>query len=232
MRFFRFAFLMIAISFVFANFADADPTPFSRFNKDSWFFKNIHCKDEKFLKLKNGKQIVKIDLIIGDFIYESGNAKALGIERKYDLNGPIKLKGSVDINDSFINSIKKYNPDKEIAFYISDDRNTFTTNCYSEPRKNKNQRCIEKAESYISAKYGNALIRYSCSLDVKGSTFPILLQSKCSIKVGEKPDYSEDLELTDINYFEGTSIKQGVMRLLDEHAKNLSTIFEKVKLCN
>jgi hypothetical protein len=199
-----------------------NPKPFDDYNKENSYLLDIQCKDEQFLKFNRGKTIININLTIDDYIFRSDDAKTIGIDRDF------RDRNNEDIYESFLNSIKKYNPDKETAFYIKDEEREFSSKCL-DGDFSKFSKCRSKTKSYISAKYGNALIRLSCFLSVKGRTYPILLESKCWIKAGEKR--GGELNLTDINVFEETSIRPGIKRLLDEHAKNLSKIFEAVKFC-
>ena len=204
-----------------------NPKPFDDYNKENIYFMDYQCKEGQFLKYNRGKIITRISLSIKDYIDKSGDTKKLGIQRTYK-----EKTNSEDIYESFLNSVKKYNPGKEIALYISDEKSEFRGKCITKASGeiSKLEKCISKAESYISSKYGNALIKFSCFLGVKGTTYPILLESDCSIKAGEKFN-ERGLKLSDINTFEETSIRQGIKRLLDEHARNLSKIFKVVKLC-
>ena len=63
-----------------------------------------------------------------------------------------------------------------------------------------------------------------------GREFPVLVDSKCYIKVGENR-FEKGHKLHDINAFEETTIKDGLKRLLDERAKNLSEVFKVIKMC-
>ena len=91
-------------------------------------------------------------------------------------------------------------------------------------------KCRVKMNSMVEAKHGNALVRFGCGLQIKGREFPVLVKSSCQIQVGEKR-FNGLHKLTDINAFEETTIKDGLKRLLDEYAKNLSEVFEVAKMC-
>jgi hypothetical protein len=220
-------FVLIPVKYSYGG----NPNPFDLLKKFPDLMKHECGKNNNFIKFNRSKQIVDINLYIGDYIPFSGDAKALGIEVDHRPLPPDveKPHNNLGIEESFVDSIKKYNPDKEIALYVDDEKTKFLGKCLKK-ESNSMEKCWSKSNSYISAKYGNALIRFNCSLSVKGKTYPILLQSGCYIKAGEKK-FSRGQELTDINAFEETSIKQAIKRLLDEHAKNLSKFFDVANLC-
>jgi hypothetical protein len=226
--------LTCVVTLIPISYSHSSPKPFLSYMDDPWLTKSF-CDSEHGQKFARSKVIAQIYLAIGDFIYESNDAKALSV----NYGGIMRSKDTTsnkDLYESFQESVKKYNSNKEYALNIDNVNSAHRAQCYKEERKNNQpmeiyfEKCNAKVNSMIEAKHGNALVRFSCSLSIKGRVFPVLVDSKCGIKIGEKR-LEGRYELTDISAFEETTIKQGIKRLLDEHAKNLSEVFKLTKMC-
>lgn len=224
--------LVCLMNLISVNHADSGPYPYKYWMDNPDSFRSYYCSDEKYLRFKRGNQIATVHLSIKDFIYNSGDAKNLSIDfDKYDK----KSESNNGIYESFLASVKNHNSGKEVALFIANENEEVLKKCAAENSGKEGfswiDKCRAKQASYIGAKYGNALLQFYCHLQVKGTRYPILLRSRCSINASEKLEYSKLNELTDINAFEESTIKEGVKRLLDEHVKNLSKVFEVIKLC-
>ncbi|MCH7500835.1 MAG: hypothetical protein IH886_12645 [Nitrospinae bacterium] len=66
---------------------------------------------------------------------------------------------------------------------------------------------------------------------MKGTKYPILIESSCSVVASDEFKYDNNWELHDLNALEETTIKKGIMRLLDRHIETLSEIFDIAKQC-
>lgn len=230
--------IIILLLIFLPSFAHADSDIFSYtkrlFKSDIEIDKIIvkYMCDNHLGKYFRAKQIAKAELFIEDFKYKSGDVDLLGI----GIN-PISILKKNDIRkeeiyNSFIESIKTHNPEREIAFYIYDEFEQYNKKCYK-PKKGKDHRkkCRKKAESYISAKYGNATVKFFCKLKVKGTKYPILIESNCSVAASDNFSGDKNVELHDLDALKETTIKDGVKRLLDRQIESLSELFDIAKQC-
>ena len=230
--------LTCVVTLITVSYSYSSPRPFHLLKnpKNVDLVRGYFCDQKDGHKFARNKVIASINLVIGDFISKSGDAKYLNVNYG-SIISPKDITSNRDLYESFKGSIKKYNSDKEYAQQIEDKKHSQIMDClFNEQKKNPNDtfpldKCNAKLNSKVEAKYGNALVRFECDLSIKGIEFPVLVKSKCKIKVGEKRFYHDTFNLTDINAFEETTIKQGLKRLLDEHVKNLSEVFEVAKMC-
>lgn len=231
--------IMIILLIFLPSFAHADSTPFSFFKKlinsdkktDKQTF-NYYCNERGIVKFSRGKQIAVIHLNISDFEYESGDVDLLGINSLSNFKKQNTSKE--EIYKSFVKSIETHNPEREIALFINDDFEQYRSKCNKAHKGtdfNEREKCTKKTESYISAKYGNATVKFYCNLQVKGTKYPILIESSCSVVASDEFEYDTRWELHDLNALEETTIKKGVKRLLDRHIETLSEIFDIAKQC-
>lgn len=195
---------------------------------------NYFCNERGLVKFSRGKQIALIHLNIADFEYDSGDVDLLGIGTNSFGNSKKQDISKEEIYKSFVKSIETHNTEREIVLFINDDFKQYRRKCNKAHKGtdfNKREKCTKKTESYISAKYGNATVKFYCNLGVKGTKYPILIESNCSVVASDEFKYDTSRELHSLNALEETTIKKGVMRLLDRHVETLSEIFDIAKQC-
>jgi hypothetical protein len=93
------------------------------------------------------------------------------------------------------------------------------------------EKCRAEASAFIAAKHGNSIGQLYCNIRIKGVDYPVLTYSSCSVNADSKLEYNRGFELTDINAFEPSTIEGGLIRMLDEHIRNLSDVFVLAAKC-
>ena len=230
-------FLILIISLSSSSlYADTNPFRFLNDSPRNKRYINFICNKADLKKFRGATKIGYINLSIKDFNHESGDAKALGVKSGYD--SATKSYENQEALDNFIEIIKKHNAGREVALQIGDDGKEFHTKCYDEGRKNSTDyanvlsKCRSKQKAYLLAKYGNAIGQFYYNFKIKGTTFPILVKSKYSVSLSGEIKYNnEEYQLTDINYLEESTVKQGLLQLMDQHIETLSEIFEIAQIC-
>mgnify|MGYP004216793519 FL=1 len=172
-------------------------------------------------------------LSISNFESESDDVEELGVEVK-------RSDGlGLDIYEEFLKSIREHNPALDFRPELEVDADKKRQECLDNSRNSKEdffiryQKCRAESSAFISSVYGNAITQFFCNVKIKDKRFPILAYTGCSINIGSKFEYRGEnaRELTDIRAFEPSSVKQGLVRMLDQHVEELSKIFELVKRC-
>jgi hypothetical protein len=224
---------LMCMSLHFQSIAQAEPDPAADwFKDDNEISKSIWCDDKRSLRAMRASQIVSINLSVEDFIYGSRDTLALGInvDHKTDIHNEFRV--------SFDHSVRKYNKDKEFRGHIWDEFSKYRNTCIQDDGGYLSadiKKCEAKTTAFISAKYGTGLIALRCDVEIKGRRYPILAYSECMINTSAElggygwPSYPQ---ITEISAFEESSVSDGVKRLLDQHARNISRYFSGLKhLC-
>ena len=115
--------LTCVVTLIPDRYSYSSPRPFEVYIKSkNDVIREVFCKTEDAQKFARSKVIANIELRIKDFIYTSGDSKYIGINYgEYTRSGKDTTTNK-DIHESFIQSVKKYNSEKEYAQYIHEKK--------------------------------------------------------------------------------------------------------------
>ena len=117
---------MLGVGLFFSTVVNAGPEPFAHLFGEDRDVYDYRCDEEESILSMRTKQIAEIYLSIQDFIYKSGDTEKLDIELS-SLEPP--TQGGQELYQSFVKSVEKYNPDKEVALYIEENAKEFKDDC-------------------------------------------------------------------------------------------------------
>jgi hypothetical protein len=190
------------------------------------------CFDSDIFKYARMTQIGRIHLSVKDFEYGSGDARALGVF--FDTDDLVH--SNAKMYDRFVESVKTHNRAAIIDFGIEAEYRGKSRSCVSNLDGTAGlegiEKCHAEATAFIGAKHGNSIGQFYCNIQIKGMNYPVLTYSSCSVNADIRLEYNRRFELTDINAFEPSTIEVGLIRMLDEHIRNLSDVFALAAKCD
>jgi hypothetical protein len=189
------------------------------------------CFDSDIFKYARMTQIGKIHLSVTDFDYGSGDARTLGVF--FDTDDLIH--SNAKLYDKFVQSVKTHNSTAIIDLGIEAEFRGKSRSCVSNLDGTAGiegvEKCHAEATAFIGAKHGNSIGQFYCNIGIKGVNYPVLTHSSCSVNADSELEYNRGFELTDINAFEPSTIEEGLIRMLDDHIRNLSDVFVLAAKC-
>lgn len=214
----------------YSCFATSDPLYYYKEKENIKYL----CDHDEVYKFSRTEKIGLISLSITDMEFESGDADSLNVSYSgYRISTKIFNE---KLYSDFIASIAKHNEKLEIDLSIDKSRDEKFRQCLRSSGQSKfsdMQRCSAEADAFVGAKYGNAIGQFYCRIKIKRREFPILSYSECVVRSDNELRYRQSfLELTDLNYFEPSTVQEGITRMLDQHVKSLSEVFVLAKQCN
>lgn len=232
-------FIFIALGLFFATTASADR--FDIYDSDGdGTPEKMWCEDEgplKLTKFSKAKGLVTPRLSIRSQVYEANDAETLGIK----VDDPLKLTSYGDhvglpIFKNFEADVVATEAFLDLEYFadFAETSDKYWDDCWKGsdlPLNKKGTYCVAKVDSQLMTIFGEQILSLSCSMEVKGTEFPVLSYTRCSIQ-NQYERGRPNFEIAFLDYFDSDLAKVAVKRLLKNYVAEISTYVAIAKRCS